>query len=436
MSFRKEVRLLSIRRRDLGHGVQTVNSIGNAAETAKWSPRGITRAVQQVSVIRRTKPLCAVNHMTQTQTPKLSAKPWIEAITAYLPGAAKGKDGRAMVKLSANENPLGCSPAALSARSGASEPAAYPDPSATELRETLAKLHNLDASRIVCGTGSDELLNLATQCYAGPGDEVLFSAHSFVVYESATRRVGATPVIVPDKDYCADIDAMLAAVTPKTRVAFIANPNNPTGTYHGRDAIARLHAGLPQDVLLVLDQAYGEYLPDGEDDGGFDLARSQHNVLVTRTFSKIYGLAGERIGWATGDAELIHNLHRVRGPFNVTISGQAAALAAAQDQAFVASSRDLNARERERFTAKIEGLGNFGLRALPSQANFTMILFEGALTALAAQEALNQAGFAVRHFGGGTLDHALRITIGTADHMDRIAEVLRQTAETTSGGSA
>ena len=258
-------------------------------------------------------------------------KPWIAAIHAYKPGKAKAADGRELVKLSANENPLGCSPMALEALAQTHDPARYPDPGATALRDAIGKQHGIDPARIVCGTGSDELLNLAVQGFAGPGDEVLFPRYSFAVYPIAARRCGAEPVEAPDKDYGTDVAALLAAVTDRTRVVFVANPNNPTGTCIPAAELAALHAGLPRDVVLVVDQAYAEYLDDGEDDGGLALAAAHENVLVTRTFSKIYGLAGERIGWATGAPTLIDTLNRIRGPFNVTLSGQRAATAAIAD---------------------------------------------------------------------------------------------------------
>lgn len=350
-------------------------------------------------------------------------------IHAYVPGKSKAADGRVLKKLSANENPLGTSAAALTARAEASGPATYPDPDSLALRTAIGKLHRIDPAQIVCGTGSDELLNLAAQGFAGPGDEVVFSRFSFSVYDIAARRCGATPVEVADKDYGADVDALLAAVTDRTRVMFIANPNNPTGTYLPRAELERLHTGLPADVLLVVDQAYAEYLADGEDDGGMALAAAHDNVLVTRTFSKIYGLAGERIGWATGAPHLVDVLNRIRGPFNVSISGQAAACAAVADQRFVQDSRDHNAAELARFTAAVEALGNHGLRPVPSKANFLLILFEGALKAETALTAIADAGYAVRHLPGQGLPNALRITIGTAEDMDVIAGVLRDLAE-------
>ena len=356
-------------------------------------------------------------------------KPWIAAIHAYVPGKAKAADGRALVKLSANENPLGTSELALAARRKVAGAAEYPDPGATALREAIGAAHGIDPARIVCGTGSDELLNLAPQAFAGPGEEVLFSRYSFSVYDIAARRCGAIPVEAPDRDLATDVDALLAHVTPATRVVFLANPNNPTGTFLPRDELARLHAGLPADVLLVVDRAYAEYVDPADDDGALELARAADNVLVTHTFSKIYGLAGERVGWGTGAHHIVDALNRIRGPFNVTVSGQAAALAAMGDTAFVRASREHNRAERARFVERIEGLGNHGLTAVPSEANFVLVLFNGALTAAAAHEGLAEAGYAVRHLPGQGLPHALRITIGTAPQMDDIAATLRIMAE-------
>jgi histidinol-phosphate aminotransferase len=358
-------------------------------------------------------------------------KPWIAAIHAYVPGRSTGADGRALVKLSANENPLGTSPLALGARAAAGGPSLYPDPDSTGLREAIGGLHGIDPGRIVCGTGSDELLNLAAQAFAGPGDEVLFPRYSFAVYDIAARRCGATPVEAEDRDYAADVDTLLAALSERTRVVFIANPNNPTGTFLPRGELARLHAGLPGEVLLVLDQAYAEYLRPEDDDGGLALAAAHGNVLVTRTFSKIHGLAGERIGWATGAQPLIGALNRIRGPFNVTVSGQAAAVAALGDQAFVAASREHNRTVRSRFVGALEALGNHGLRVLPSETNFVLVLFEGALTAETALDGLADRGFAVRHLPGQGLPQGLRITIGTAEQMAAVATGLRDMAEGT-----
>lgn len=354
-------------------------------------------------------------------------KPWIDAIHAYVPGKSKGKDGKPLIKLSANENPLGTSRAALEARAQA--PALYPDPDSTALRAAIAAKHGLDAARVVMGTGSDELLNLAAQGYAGLGDEVIYVRYGFSVYDIAARRCGATPVVAPDADYGTDVDALLALVTEKTRVVFVANPNNPTGSYLPGGEIARLHAGLPSDVLLVLDQAYGEYVAAEDDDGSLALAAAHDNVLVTRTFSKIFGLAGERIGWATGAPGIVATLNRIRGPFNVSATGQAMALAALGDTAFVEASRVHNRDERARFVDKLEALGNHGLRPLPSQANFVLVLFEGALTAETAFDGLADRGYIVRWLPGQGLPQALRITIGKPEDMDVIAGALREMAE-------
>jgi len=355
------------------------------------------------------------------------AKPYILGIQAYVPGKATASDGRELVKLSANENPLGTSRAALDALAASrGEAATYPDPDAKALRVALAELHGLDPDRIVCGTGSDELLNLAAQGFAGVGDEVLFSRHSFAVYDIAARRCGAAPIIVPDRDFTADVDAMLAAVTGRTRVVFLANPNNPTGTWLEPNEVRRLHAGLPAHVLFVLDEAYGEYVDPAHQRVGFELADANDNVLVTRTFSKIYGLAAGRIGWATGAAALVDVLNRIRGPFNVTTSGQNAALAALGDQDFVETSRTHNARERARLVEAIAALGNRGLSAVPSEANFVLVRFEGEASAEAAHSALAEAGYAVRHLPGQGLTKALRITIGKSEDMTRVIACLQE----------
>jgi histidinol-phosphate aminotransferase len=356
-------------------------------------------------------------------------KPWIEAIHAYVPGRSTAADGRKLIKLSANENPLGTSPAALQARAAVGAPAFYPDPDSTALRESIGTLHGIDPARIVCGTGSGELIHATAQAFAGPGDEVLFPRYSFSLYVIAARRCGATPIEAADQDFGADVDALLAAVTQRTRLVILANPNNPTGTFLPRAELARLHAGLPADVLLLLDHAYAEYVADHEDDGGLALAARHSNVLVTRTFSKIYGLAGERVGWATGAPPLIAGLNRLRGAFNTSLSGQAAATAALADEAFVAASRRHNQVERQRFVAAIEGLGNHGLRAVPSEANFLLVLFEGALSAAAAVAGLAAKGYAVRDLPGQGLPQGLRITIGSAEQMSEVAAILRELAE-------
>ncbi|EQB33798.1 histidinol-phosphate transaminase [Sphingobium ummariense] len=357
-------------------------------------------------------------------------KDWILGISPYVPGKSAADDGRPLIKLSANENPLGTGQAARAAFLAATaDMATYPDPSASLLREAIAAHHGLDPARVIYGTGSDELLHLAASAYAGPGDEILYVRYGFSVYDIAARRVGATPVVAPDADYATDVDALLASVTEKTRVVFLANPNNPTGTMTPRAEIARLHAGLRPDILFVLDQAYAEYLEADEDDGGLDLARNAANVLVTRTFSKIYGLAAERIGWGYASAEVIDVLHRIRAPFNVTTAGQAAAIAAIDDTAWVDASRAHNAQWRDWLAGEVASLSNHGLRAVPSKANFLLILFEGALTAEAAMKGLWDEGYATRWLPGQGLPNGLRITIGTEEQTRAVAAKLRAMAE-------
>ena len=361
---------------------------------------------------------------------KPAPKEWILGISPYVPGKAAADDGRPLIKLSANENPLGTGEAARAALMAATaDLATYPDPGAAKMREAIAAVHGLDPARVIYGTGSDELLHIAASAYAGPGDEILYVKYGFSVYDIAARRVGATPVIAPDKDYATDVDALLAHVTEKTKVVFLANPNNPTGTMTPREEIARLHAALRPEILFVLDQAYAEYLGADEDDGGLELAKNASNVLVTRTFSKIYGLAAERIGWGYASAEIIDALHRIRAPFNVTAAGQSAAIAAVKDQAWVEASRSHNRQWRQWLADEVASLSNHGLRAVPSKANFLLILFNGTLTAEAAMKGLWDEGFATRWLPGQGLPNGLRITIGTEQQVRAVAAKLRAMAE-------
>ena len=353
-------------------------------------------------------------------------KEWIKAIHPYIPGRSTTDSGVKAAKLSSNENPLGTSDkarAAFAAQAGGLE--RYPDGGAAALREALAHRHGLDPARIIYGTGSDEVLHQAAGACAGPGDEVIYVRYGFAVYNIAIRRVGATPVIAPDRDYATDVDAVLAAVTERTKIVFIANPNNPTSTYTRREEIARLHAGLPENVLLVLDQAYAEYLDEDEDDGGLVLAMSAPNVLVTRTFSKIFGLAAERIGWGYAAAPIVDAMHRIRLPFNITIAGQNAAIAALGDEDFVANSRAHNAKWRAWLSGEVGKLGNAGLRTLESKANFLLVLFNGAVSAEQAYHGLMDRGFIVRWLPGQGLANGLRITIGTEEETRGLAAALR-----------
>lgn len=356
-------------------------------------------------------------------------KPYIMAIAPYVPGRSTTDDGRKVAKLSSNENPLGTSPAARAAFASAQDNLErYPDASGSELREALAAKHGLDPARIIYGNGSDEVLHLVCGAFAGQGDEVIFVHYGFAVYEIAARRVGAVPVVAPDNDYATDVDAILNCVTERTRIVYVANPNNPTGTYASREEIARLHAGLRPDILLVLDHAYSEYLDGDIEDGGMALAESAPNVLVTRTFSKMFGLAAERIGWGYAHADIIAAMHRIRLPFSITIAGTAAAIAALGDEDFVAHTKAHNAKWRAWFADEVAKLGNAGLRAVPSQANFVLVLFEGTLTAEAAYKGLMDAGYIVRWLPGQGLPHGLRISIGTEEEMLGMTAALRELA--------
>jgi histidinol-phosphate aminotransferase len=355
----------------------------------------------------------------------LTPKPWIQAIAPYVPGRATTDDGRKVHKLSSNENPLGTSEAARAAFvAAASTLDRYPDAGAAALREAIAAKFGIEAERVIHGTGSDELLHLAAGAFAGQGDEVLYVRYGFSVYPIAARRVGVVRLDRFGADYATDVDALLAKVSARTRVVFIANPNNPTGTYTSREQLARIHAALPADCLLVVDQAYTEYLDPQDDDGALDLARTAPNVLVTRTFSKIHGLAAERIGWGYGPAPVIAAMHKIRAPFNVSTAGQAAAVAALGADDFIRASHDHNLHWRTWFAEEIAKMGNAGLRAVPSKANFILILFSGKLTAEEAYHGLMERGYIVRWLPNQGLAHGLRITIGTEDEIRGIAWAL------------
>lgn len=355
-------------------------------------------------------------------------KPWIDAIHAYVPGKAKLSGIAEPIKLSSNENPLGPSPKAVAAMAATAGYAhRYPEPSSLALREAIAARHGLDPDRIVCGTGSDELLQLLATAYCGVGDEIVHDVHGFSLYPIAARRSGAEPVAAADTDFTTDVDAILGAVTPATRLVFVANPNNPTGTMIGRAEVHRLHAGLRPDILLVLDGAYADYVDDPDYEDGFAMARDRPNVVTTRTFSKIHGLAAERIGWAYGPQAVIDVLNKVRAPFNVPTAGGAGAVAAIGDTAWADASRAHNEVWRGWLAAEVAALGNAGLRAVPSWANFILVTFpeSGRVTAEAANAALMADGILVRWLPGQGLPNALRITIGTEAETRAVAASLR-----------
>lgn len=325
------------------------------------------------------------------------------------------------IKLSSNENPLGASPHALEAyRSAATGLSRYPEGSSRRLRAAIAARYGLDEARILCSAGSDEAIQLMGRAYLAPGDEVIQSQYGFLMYRLMAQACGAIVRAAPDRDFTVDVDAMLALVGPRTKIVFLANPNNPTGTYIAAAALRRLHAGLPKDVLLVIDAAYAEYVARADYEDGTALAAEHDNVLMTRTFSKIHGLAALRLGWTYGAIELIEILHRVRGPFNVTGPAQAAGIAAIADVEFEERARAQNAQELERLT---RGLCALGLDVLPSVANFALIGF-GAHSAAAANRALRAQGLIVRDVSSYGLPNHLRISIGLPAENDAVLAAL------------
>jgi histidinol-phosphate aminotransferase len=362
------------------------------------------------------------------QTPR--PRPGLLDITPYVGGEAHAVPHAGLgrtIRLASNESAFGPSPAASAALiSAATEIHRYPDGGATALRAALGARWGLEADRIVCGAGSDELIGLLVRAYAGPGDEVLYSRHGFLMYPVAAKAAGATPVAAPERDICTDVDSLLAAVTPRTRVVLIANPNNPTGCLLDAAEIVRLHAGLPPEVLLVIDAAYAEYLDDPSYDGGAGLSARACNVAMLRTFSKIYGLGALRLGWAHAAPAIVDVMNRVRAPFNVSAAAQIAGLAALGDADFVTRSRAHNHHCRTRTAAALRALGlevcdTLGNR--PTAGNFLLVRF-GARDAEAARLALRDRGILVRQMGAYGLPHCLRITIGTDEEMDAVIAAL------------
>ena len=362
-----------------------------------------------------------MNEMTTvTEAGKATAnrpqpRPGVLDIAAYVPGKSKGSHGKTVHKLSSNETPLGTSDAARAAiEAVARNLELYPDGSSAELRAAIGEVYGLNADRIICGSGSDEVLSLIAYGYLGPGDEAIYSEHGFLVYDIAIRAAGATPVIAPEKDLTTDVDAILARVTDKTRMVFIANPNNPTGTYLPFEEVKRLHEGLPANVLLVLDAAYAEYVRRNDYESGLELAATSDNVIMTRTFSKIYGLANLRLGWAFGPAHVIDALNRIRGPFNVNGMAIAAGMAAVRDRDFVTRSIEHNDTWLPWVTAELEKLG---LKVTPSVGNFVLVHFpdEDGKRAADADAYLLERGCVLRMVGNYGLPNSIRMTIGSEE---------------------
>jgi len=344
-------------------------------------------------------------------------------IAAYVPGDDRSPAPR-VFKLSSNETPLGASPLAVEAYARAADRLhLYPDGAATRLRQAIGAAHGLNPERIVCGAGSDELLALIAHTYLSPGDEALYSEHGFLVYRIAILAAGATPVVAPERDETADVDALLARVSERTRVVFLANPNNPTGTYLPYTEVRRLHAALPATTLLVLDAAYAEYVRRNDYESGLALAAEAPNVVMTRTFSKIHGLAALRLGWAYGPAAIIDALNRVRGPFNVNAPAIEAGIAALEDRAHVERAVAHNERWLAWTRQALEGLG---LPVTPSIGNFLLVHFPEtqAHSAAAADAHLRAEGYVLRRVAGYGFPNALRLTIGTEEANRGVVESL------------
>lgn len=349
-------------------------------------------------------------------------KPGILDIAAYVPGRAKAHGFSNPLKLSGNENPFGCSDAAKEAfLAAASELQLYPDASTSRLRDTLAEKHQLDRERLVFGAGSDEIFAMVAQAYLGAGDNAVQPQYGFAAWSIAVRAAGGRMKSAPEPEYLVDVDAMLAAIDTHTKLIFLANPANPTGTWLPFSEIERLHAGMPEHVLLVLDGAYAECASGiaGFSDG-LDWARDKDNVLVTRTFSKAYGLASLRIGWAFAPAPVAAALNRIRLPFSVPRAGEAAAVAALADDDFLQRSVEAFADGRRRLG---EGLRALGAHTLPSAANFVTARFDDAR---GLSEALAGRGILVRHLENYGMPDWLRISVGSPQDVERVLAAIRQ----------
>ncbi len=350
--------------------------------------------------------------MTDTTATRPVPRAGVLSIDAYVPGRSKAAPGKKLHKLSSNETPLGPSPRAIDAfKAAAGDLERYPDGTSTALREAIADVHGLNPARIVCGNGSDELLTLLAHAYIGPGDEGLYTEHGFLVYPIAIKAAGGIPVVAPERDLKTDVDALLAAVTPRTKVVFLANPNNPTGTYLPIQEVRRLQAGLPPHVLLVLDAAYAEYVRRNDYESGIELVSSFENVVMTRTFSKVYGLAALRIGWLYGPEHVVDALNRTRGPFNLSAPAIAAGAAAIRDRAFI----DAAVAHNEHWLGWLtEEIGKLGLAVTSSVGNFLLIHFpyEPGRSAAAADDFLTGEGIVLRRVAGYGLPNALRMSIG------------------------
>lgn len=354
------------------------------------------------------------------------ARPGIMEIAPYVPGKATANGSGKVYKLSSNETPLGPSPKAKAAYSElAGELEFYPDGGSTELREAIAARFGLNADHIVCGSGSDELLELIAAAYLGPGDEAIYTKHGFLVYPIAIKANGATPVVADEVDLTANVDEIIKKLSDRTKIVFLANPNNPTGTYLAFDEIKRLHSAMPADCLLVLDAAYAEYVRRNDYEAGIELVATSSNVVMTRTFSKIYGLAGLRLGWVYCPPGIADVLNRIRGPFNVNAAAIAAGVAAINDEAHTQKAVEHNEKWGGWLTDELTKLG---LEVTPSVGNFLLIHFPDNANhnAHKADEHLSADGVIARRMDGYLLPGALRLTIGSKEANHAVIDSLKK----------
>lgn len=346
---------------------------------------------------------------------KPQPRPEILSIKAYAPGESKVAGKSKIYKLASNENPLGPSARALEAyNKAATHLELYPDGASTALREAIAAEFSIPSHQIICGAGSDEVLSLLMSAYLSKGDEGIYCEHGFLVYKLGILAAGGTPVCVPENNLHTDVDAILAHITAKTKIILIANPNNPTGTYLPFAEIERLAANIPSHVLLVLDAAYAEFVRENDYQAGLELVKKSNNVVMTRTFSKIHGLAALRLGWCYGPAEVIDVLNRIRGPFNVAEPAIQAGIASISDHEHLENTYQFNKKWLDKITHE---LIQMGLKVTPSVTNFILVHFplEAGQTSADVDAHLKSDGIIVRRMEAYALPHTLRISIGTEE---------------------
>jgi histidinol-phosphate aminotransferase len=349
-------------------------------------------------------------------------RPGVLDVAPYVGGESTLPGVSRVIKLASNEGALGPSPLALAASHGTSHDLClYPDGSAFTLREAVGRYFDLNPARIACGAGSDELISILCRAYAGAGDEVLYSQYGFLMYAITATGLGAKPVAAPETNLTADVDALLAKVTDRPRILFLANPNNPTGTYLPFSEVRRLHRGLPKNVLLVIDAAYAEYMVADDYRAGVELVDEAENVVMTRTFSKIFALGGLRLGWCYGPPAIIGVINRLRGPFNVTTTAQAAGVASLEDAGHVEMVRSHTIQWREWTRDRLIELG---LTVPESVANFLLVRYGSTSEADAADAFFRSRGIIVRKIASYGLADSLRVTIGTEEEMRLVVDAM------------